>query len=591
MLYSVVASSFNRSCGRLNLVADMRRLRRKCRGDSMQPHDGADAVGPEMLETGPSDVGDGTVSIGRGDIGSDEFQEPIMLDGISEDLQQRMYAVAPMLKGREGVYDERFFTLVCGLCNHGVEVDQVQTVAAVSDAEILTKWSPSSDKYRFAIDNCVDQDQAAQFCEHYRLVYGGHPTNSSFSMRFLRACYATFVHNVKVDWVAEAVKRHKIRMSTKSLNRHKLGPVAMREQLASLCAVVAASKAATGFKRSSSKRPKSPKLQRDQAIREVETALRDSYKLQEEAMAVQDDLLQTVIKLKQGLLSNGEQMSAIQEEYNEAYAVANELKLRGTNQLSAQKWREGKDLLEKLIEMSDSQQKTEESILVIETSKLPEAANAVERAARAIAANKEKLLSLQNFTLMLQTRAPFLYPTGTSLPELPTESKLRLCAGCGQHGFVACAIVVGSCGCGFHPTCIAVLLQFKRPTCPRCCTSFTGAWMAQFGLPLTAEMEEDVSTVKKSLEATAGGSSSSCKSHLLLLGMSCRVFAFFVEMAASCNYWLTILFSHWYKESGRISKGVGSEDFRTPAVCICTRGEEGSSHSFASSDFGVGNRG
>ena len=78
----------------------------------------------------------------------------------------------------------------------------------------------------------------AQFYAHYRVVYGGQPPNDAFSLRFLRTYFATFIHKVQVDWVSEAIKRRNIRMDQKKLNRHRLGPVAIREQLATLCTIV-----------------------------------------------------------------------------------------------------------------------------------------------------------------------------------------------------------------------------------------------------------------------------------------------------------------------------------------------------------------
>lgn len=72
----------------------------------------------------------------------------------------------------------------------------------------------------------------------HKLVYGGHSCNDSFSLRFLRTCSATFVHKVDMVSVLEAIMRCSKQMDKRKLNRHKLGPMAIRVQLATLSALV-----------------------------------------------------------------------------------------------------------------------------------------------------------------------------------------------------------------------------------------------------------------------------------------------------------------------------------------------------------------
>jgi len=119
-----------------------------------------------------------------------------------------MVVVAPMLQGRHGVYDARFFTVVVGLCPRGIQVDHIIEQTPVIDEEIFMKWKTCSDQYRFPVSLCVDNEQVSQFLEQHKLVYGGHPDNDSFSLRFLRACFATIVHKIEIDWVSKAIKRH-----------------------------------------------------------------------------------------------------------------------------------------------------------------------------------------------------------------------------------------------------------------------------------------------------------------------------------------------------------------------------------------------
>lgn len=431
----------------------------------------------------------------------DEFQDPIPLDGIPEDLKERMVAVAPVLQGRHGVYDARFFTVVAGLCPRGTCVDQVLQQTQVTDAEIFEKWKTRSDPYRFPISLCVDNEQAKQFSEHYSCVYGGSPCNEQFSLRFLRACFATFVHKLEIDWVAEAIKRRNTRMDQKKLNRHKLGPVAIREQLASLCAIMNSfATTASGHKR---RKRGSPTRKSSKAIAEAEAELLEFRKLRDQAAVAHRAILRSLMESKEALVTCAKDRGELEIRYAKGiHCNPADPSCEGTSAVSMQKLLQGRETLQKLITMSETEEQAKASIKSIEGGSLALSTRTYEMCKAAVVESEEKLGKLKSASLVLRPRAPFIYPTGKSVPEM-WRTEPKFCAGCKKQGFVARAVIIASCGCEYHPVCIAQLLAEHKHICPRCEDQFSGASMAQFGYPLTSRMEKDVSNMITRLEAEA----------------------------------------------------------------------------------------
>lgn len=70
-----------------------------------------------------------------------------------------------------------------------------------------------------------------------------------------------------------------------------------------------------------------------------------------------------------------------------------------------------------------------------------------------------------------------------------------------SKGFVAGAAVLGSCGCLFHNTCVAEMIESKCHRCLFCDTDLDASWVAQWGGQLTPEqdrwMEQTVDLVKR----------------------------------------------------------------------------------------------
>jgi hypothetical protein len=167
-----------------------------------------------------------------------------------------------------------------------------------------------------------------------------------------------------------------------------------------------------------------------------------------------------------------------------------------------QKLLQGRETLEKLITLSEAEEKAKASIKSIEGGSLALSTRTYDMCKAAVVESEEKLSKLKTASLVLRPRAPFMYPTGKSVPEL-WRTEPKFCAGCKKQGFVARAVIIASCGCKYHPVCIAQLLADHKYICPRCEDQFSGAWMAQFGFPLTPWMERDVSNMTTRLEAEA----------------------------------------------------------------------------------------
>lgn len=62
------------------------------------------------------------------DVGNAEFDPPFELESIPRGLRDRMVAVAPVLLGRNAVYNDAFFRDCVGLCSRGPTVDEVSKV-------------------------------------------------------------------------------------------------------------------------------------------------------------------------------------------------------------------------------------------------------------------------------------------------------------------------------------------------------------------------------------------------------------------------------------------------------------------------------
>ena len=188
---------------------------------------------------------DNTVALSDGEESSDrvfsteEFSDPFDLANFEEGLRQRMVVAAPMLMGRDAEYGSDFFTGVVGLCDKGPHLkDVAKCYHFITDEEIAAVWKTGVSKGRYEFARCEDDGQLKTFGQQYFKVYGNRPHNNYFCLRFLRACFATFVYKKQVNWCAEALDRHQSRQKTAFRNPSKLGPVATRCQEEGLCRII-----------------------------------------------------------------------------------------------------------------------------------------------------------------------------------------------------------------------------------------------------------------------------------------------------------------------------------------------------------------
>ena len=170
---------------------------------------------------------------------TDEFDEPFDLAGIRSDLRECMVAAAPLLLGREARYGPEFFCTHVGLYGEGPLVKHVRKVYSfIADKEVTDVWRRGSQPNRYEFARCTDLTQRKQFQQQYYKVYGNQPDNGYYSLRFLKACYATFVYQLPVNWRAEAMSRLAHRLKNQHRNPRKLGPVATRCQIEGLCKII-----------------------------------------------------------------------------------------------------------------------------------------------------------------------------------------------------------------------------------------------------------------------------------------------------------------------------------------------------------------
>ena len=121
-----------------------------------------------------------------------------------------MLAAAPMLMGHDAHYGKRFFTACVGLC--ASVKGMPKNYSFITDEMITEIWpiGPQSNMYK--LSRCRDNEHVKKFGKQYFEVYGNKPDNCCYSMRFLKACFATLVFEKSVNWCAEAQARHKLRM-------------------------------------------------------------------------------------------------------------------------------------------------------------------------------------------------------------------------------------------------------------------------------------------------------------------------------------------------------------------------------------------
>lgn len=169
------------------------------------------------------------------------WEEPFNLEGIPADLRDRLVVLAPCLLGRgNAVYDAVFFHRVGGLCKEGFLPKEV-TEAMVPATDYEDYWPPGegANKSRYLLDKCTKPKHRIAYLKMYQRVYGNAPDNKAFSQTFLRACVYYFNFDGKggknkVNWAGAAAKVTEERQAYAHNNPLKLGPPALKQQLAGI---------------------------------------------------------------------------------------------------------------------------------------------------------------------------------------------------------------------------------------------------------------------------------------------------------------------------------------------------------------------
>jgi hypothetical protein len=172
------------------------------------------------------------------DAHSSEWDAPFDLAGFPTVLRGLLVAAAPCLLGREkAVYDAEFFRRVVGLYAEGLlpkEVTDIHVPPEVYEDEWVGGDGPN--KTRFPLDRCSNKVTWDLFLMQYQRVYGDVPDNKAISLTFLRACcyYYQAKKKHKVNWAAQAAKVIADRRNHAGNNPQKLGPPALKDQMAGI---------------------------------------------------------------------------------------------------------------------------------------------------------------------------------------------------------------------------------------------------------------------------------------------------------------------------------------------------------------------
>ena len=128
-----------------------------------------------------------------------------------------------------------------GLCDFGVEVDDVLKKTPITDDEVLQTWKQKKNANRLPLADCTNHEQMLLLTDHFKCVYGGRADNKAFCIRYLRACFATFIHKIAINWAVEASNKRAARVSQTGTTSIKklMQPIGFRKQLQGLVDLIA----------------------------------------------------------------------------------------------------------------------------------------------------------------------------------------------------------------------------------------------------------------------------------------------------------------------------------------------------------------
>lgn len=432
-----------------------------------------------------------------------EFDEPFHLVDIQNDLRERIVAAAPMLLGRDAHYGREFFTTRVGLCAEGPLVKQVSKVYPfITDKEVTDVWKPSSQPHRYELARCTDPTQLKTFGQQYFKVYGNKPDNAYYSLRFLKACYATFVYEKPVNWCTEALSRMAHRLKNQQRNPQKLGPVAMRCQVEGLCKIIS---------QLSCRSNEANDFSAPASIQGLVAAQEEENIRANEVEAISAPLQETRLKLDAAFKKMRAEDDEAEDALNSAYIAASKETKRLLREGApvaeyAKKAAEMEELSTQLASLREADATFRAEVLQLELDAATQQA-AHKAAIAALTIAQAQVAKARQQSLTLKTPRPFDYPTQSSIPPLGLEGK-DTCAYCGL-GFVWKAAVLSSCGCFLHAPCVAELMAGQDYKCKRCKDPhlasspihLAGPWVAQFGGLMESHHHTDCSMFSSVLRA------------------------------------------------------------------------------------------
>ena len=463
----------------------------------------------QVLET--QDVSDdNTVARSDGEGSTDkvfnteEFSDPFDLADFEEGLRERMVVAAPMLMGRDAEYGSDFFTKVVGLCDKGPNLkDVVKCYSFISDEEIGAVWKTGVQKGRYEFSRCEDDGQLKAFGQQYFKVYGNRPHNNYFCLRFLRACFATFVYGKQVNWCAEALDRHHMRQKSAFRNPSKLGPVATRCQVEGLCRIIkelSLSGATVALP--------------NQQGRDLKTALEMEQQKMIAVQSVEDRLHEIRQRYNASLQRmRGDSLEILEEDLNEKYSLKLKearqiLRREGATVLYKETIAESEELYKDLAYMRDVDAQNRQNVVELELQMGTEA-KVLADIKEELELCKKEVKAAREQMLILRTPRVFEYPEIQSIPPTGYPGK-DACAYCGL-GFIWKAAILSSCGCFLHPPCAAEMILLQSYRCLICKDILLASsplhlsepWIAQFGGELNSQQQVECTSFTAVLKAAS----------------------------------------------------------------------------------------
>lgn len=430
------------------------------------------------------------------DWASSEFDAPFDLTGIPDAVQDKLLAAAPVLRGRNAVYEHSFFRDVVGLCDRGPLVDDVgKAYPQITEASVKQVWRIGAQPNRFEVAKCADRDQAHLFLQFNYKVYGNRPDNFYFAMRFLKAAFATFVHGFDVNWVAEAERRRSKRLATATKNPMKLGPVALRRQIEGLCGIL--KEVTTGAPAHRSV-PASVVAAQKMVDDAVECEAKASVVLQEISRR-QDDATRSLMKI------TIDDIGRVEAEHTDAVKELQRVFRTGTSVQYKEQADAARVLSVKLTQMQEEHMLARDTVNALTQANGPvEHAKAEHSKAQDMVKEAQvELWSAKRENLILRPRPVFKFPFNQSVPPISSPILPEICPLC-DRGFVAKAAILGPCNCLFHAVCIAEMVDAAPAyICPTCEVRMDPAWIAQFNGKVTEIQDDEIEATHRKLEDVA----------------------------------------------------------------------------------------